>query len=295
MARLPLLATLVLSVLATSAHGQSALAWKFAEGDVFFIQRDMHYEQALTVKEKALKTETKATWVFRFDVQTPVKDPTKDIATVQVRIHTLKFQHLAGPTPIESKYLSRMKGGTFTLDVTPRGKIVKLAGYDDFAAQVAEKKEDIAGVVRQIWPEALIRQELEEMLTVIPDRPVVVGEKWSETGTMVLPPIGSFTTQTQKAFAEIDRAGHVHMVGLLTGKYSPPTAPADFFRVAGGDLKMTKGTWESTFDREYGRVLRIEKKIELRGRLTVEAAGTALDADVELRNETISKLLPHEP
>jgi hypothetical protein len=295
MSRISLFASIVLSVCAASAPAQSALAWKFGEGDVFFLQRDMHYEQALTVKEKVLKTESQATWVFRFEVQAPAKDPAKDAATVQARIHTLKFQHLAGQTPIESKYLARMKGGTFTLEVTPRGKIVKLAGYDDFASQVAEKKDDIAAVVKQIWPEALIRQELEEMLTVIPDRAVVVGERWTETGTMVLPPIGSFTTETRKGFSEIDRAGHVHIVGVVTGKYLPPTVPADFFRVVGGDLKMTKGTWESTFDRERGRALRIEKKIELRGRLSVEAPGASIDADLELRNETVTKLLPREP
>ena len=71
LSRISLLAALIGSLFATSASAQSALAWKFAEGDVFFLQRDMHYEQALTVKEKVLKTETQATWVFRFEVQTP--------------------------------------------------------------------------------------------------------------------------------------------------------------------------------------------------------------------------------
>ena len=169
--------------------------------------------------------------------------------------------------------MTRMQAATITHAVHPHGRIVKLAGYDDFAAMVAEKKEDIGIVVRQIWPEALIRQEFEEMLSIIPDRPVAVGERWTESGTMVLPPIGSFTTVTQKTFAQIDRAGHVHTIGLIAGKYSPPTTPADFFRVAGGDLKMTKATWESTFDRERGRPLRIEKKIELRGQLTLEMSG----------------------
>ena len=295
MARLALLGTLLASLLTSPVSAQSALAWKFAQGDVFFVQRDIHNEQNLSVKEKVLKAETQATWVFRFEVQTAAADPAKDAAVIQAKIHSVKFQHLVGPSSIESKWLTRMKGATFTLDVSQRGRIVKLAGYDDFVALVAEKKDDIAAVVRQIWPEALLRQEFDDMLAVTPDLPVAVGARWTESGTMVLPPLGSFTTQSQKSFAEIDKAGHVHMAGLFTGKYSPPTAPADFFRVAGGDLKMTKGTWESTFDRERGRMLRVEKKIELRGRLTVEMAGASLDADLELKNETTSKLLPREP
>jgi uncharacterized protein DUF6263 len=295
MARLALLGTLLASLLTSPVSAQSALAWKFTQGDVFFVQRDIHNDQALTVKEKVLKAETQATWVFRFEVQTAAADPAKDAAVIQAKIHSVKFQHLVGPTSIESKWLMRMKGATFTLDVTQRGRIMKLAGYDDFVALVAEKKDDIAAVVRQIWPETLLKQEFDDMLAVTPDLPVAVGARWTESGTMVLPPLGTFTTQSQKAFAEIDRAGHVHMAGVLTGKYSPPTAPVEFFRVAGGDLKMTKGTWEATFDRERGRMLRVEKKIELHGRLSVEMAGASLDAELELKNETTSKLLPREP
>jgi hypothetical protein len=87
----------------------------------------------------------------------------------------------------------------------------------------------------------------------------------------------------------------VHSTGTITGKYTPPTAPAEFFRVAGGDLKMTKGTWTNSFDRERGRMLRVERKIELRGQLSLEMAGAVLDAQLELKNETTSKLLPREP
>jgi Family of unknown function (DUF6263) len=295
MARLAILGTLLASLLTSPVAAQSALAWKFAQGDVFFVQRDIHNDQALTVKEKVLKAETQATWVFRFEVQTAPADPVKDAAVLVAKIHSVKFQHVVGPTSIESKWLTRMKGATFTLDVSRRGRVVKLAGYDDFAALVAEKKDDVVAVVRQIWPEALLKQEFDDMLAVAPDQPVAVGERWTESGTMVLPPLGSFTTETRKAFGEIDRAGHIHMAGTIAGKYSPPTAPADFFRVAGGDLKMTKGTWESTFDRERGRMLRVEKKIELSGRLVVEMAGASLDAELVLKNETTSKLLPREP
>jgi hypothetical protein len=293
MARLVFLAAVLAPLLASPVSAQSALGWKFAQGDVFFVQRDIHNEQVLTVKEKVLKAETQATWLFRFEVQTA--DPTKDVATLQAKIHSVKFQHLVGPTSIESRWLMRMKGATFTLDVTQRGRIMKLASYDDFVSLVADKKDDIAAVVRQIWPETLLRQEFDDVLAVTPDLPVAVGARWTESGTMVLPPLGMFTTETQKSFAEIDKAGHVHSAGTIAGKYSPPTTPAEFFRVAGGDLKMTKGTWESTFDRERGRMLRVEKKIELRGRLTVEMAGASLEAELELKNETTSKMLPRQP
>ena len=107
------------------------------------------------------------------------------------------------------------------------------------------------------------------MLAVVPERAVVVGARWQETGTLVLPPLGSFTTEIAKTFSEIDRAEHVHITGSLTGRYSPPTAPADYFRVTGGDLKLEKGHWNCTFDRERGRALRVEKKLELRGHLRV--------------------------
>ena len=79
MTRIALLATLVSPLMfANPAAAQSALAWKFAQGDVFFIQRDIKNEQVLTIKDKILKAETQATWVFRFEVQTPAKDPAKD-------------------------------------------------------------------------------------------------------------------------------------------------------------------------------------------------------------------------
>ena len=55
-------------------------------------------------------------------MQTATADPGKDAAVLVAKIHSVKFQHLVGPTSIESKWLTRMKGATFTLDVEPQSR-----------------------------------------------------------------------------------------------------------------------------------------------------------------------------
>jgi hypothetical protein len=288
MCRLTFILTLLI---AAPVSADSPLAWKFAEGDVFFLQRDVHGEQIVTIKEKPLRQETQGTWIYRFEV----RKADKDAATLEARVHSAKIQHLVGTAGVESKWLDRMKGAMFTLEVDRRGKIAKWSGYDALAAQVSDKKADVEKVVRQLWPEALIRQQFDDMLAVIPDRAVVVGDKWQESRLLHLSAAGTFITEHRKSFAEVDRAGHVHITGTVTGKYQPPPTPADIFRVTGGDLKIEKGRWQCVFDRERGRPLRTEEKIEIQGQLTVELSGMPVVAELNMKSEAKTKLLSKEP
>lgn len=273
------------------AVAQERLAWKFATGDVFFLQRDSQEEQITTLKERTLKQAVQRNITFRIEVV----DGGSDRVGIKLTFETIQAQHLSGKASVENKLLERMRGATLPLEVTAQGKIKSLAGYDAFVAQVSEKKDELAKVVRQLWPEALLQQEFEEMLGVLPDRTVKVGEKWEEKGTLLLPPLGSFAVQRHKAYPDIDRAGHAHLVGTLTGTYQLPAQPADLFRVVKGELALTKAGWECTFDRGRGRILRARKQLEVQGPLTVELMGMATAVDLTLRSDVVTKLLSKEP
>jgi hypothetical protein len=78
----------------------------------------------------------------------------------------------------------------------------------------------------------------------------------------------------------------------LTGKYERPDAPADFFRVVGGNLTLDKGQWTCAFDNDRGRVVNQKTSYELRGDLTVENRGAATPVEVLIRREMTTRLLP---
>jgi hypothetical protein len=281
--------TLAILLLAPNlAFAQTQLAWKFREGDVFRYERIAKDAQATIIKGQPLKQDVKAMFIYRCEVT----KRTPEAATIKVTIEQASVQNVAGTTAVENKILEKSKGAVLTANVSSRGEVTNLAGYDALIEQMSDKREAIAKVVRQTLPEAAVRQELQQVFLLLPKDAVAAGSRWQHEGPLVTPPLGRFLATLNAVHKDLDRAGNHKLEGTLLGKYERPDQPADAFRVVGGELTIEKGIWNCAFDSDAGRVVNQSLMLEMKGTLTVETAAATTPVEVLIRREVATRLLP---
>jgi hypothetical protein len=290
----PLMRTLIIGLallLPNLAYGQTALAWKFKTGDVFFYETKSKSDEATVVKGQTLKQEVTSTWVYRFEV----RGASAESATLQVSIDQVTVTNAAATTKTDNKNLEKAKGAILIVTVSPRGEIASLDGYDKLIDHIADKREGMAKVMRQLMPEAAVRQQIQDLLVVLPKEPVASGSRWRREGiAMPMAPLGRFVVALSGTHSGNDLAGHHRLGGTLAGKYERPDAPADSFRVTGGSLSLDQGQWSCAFDNDRGRAVTQKMSYELRGELTIEKGGAATPVEVLIRREMTTRLLARE-
>lgn len=268
---------------------QTPLAWKFQQGDTLTYERIAKDSQATIIKGQTLKQEVLQTWVYRFETL----KTEGDAATVQITIEKVSVQHTAGPGQIENKVLEKLKGAKFTAAVSRRGEIGALTGYEQALELMSEKREATAKALRQNVPEAAFRAEFQQTLAILPKDAIAPGTRWQHEGEILpLPPFGRFLATMNGVLANIDRAGHHHLTGTLTGKFERPDPASEFFRIVGGNLTFDKGQWSCIFDNDRGRVLSQQLTLEMKGELTVEIVGATTPVEIAIRREVKTRLLP---
>lgn len=283
--------TLIL-LLPTLTSAQTPVAWKFKAGDSFTYERKVKDLQATLIKGQTLKQDVQSTWVYRFDV-TKIED---DRATLNVTLEQVAIQHAAGPGGLDNKLLEKMKGASLTIVASPRGEISSMSGYDKVVEHMSEKRDVIAKTIRQHYPETGLRQELQQVLALLPRDPLAVGSRWQSEGiSLPTPPLGEFRVTLNGVHTAVDRAGHLHLDGTMTGKFERPQQPAEFFRVVGGSLTLDKGRWSCIFDNVRGRAMSQVLSLEMKGELTVEVVGTTTPVEVMLRRDVTTRLVSQNP
>jgi hypothetical protein len=279
----------IVALLPSLAWGQTTLGWKFKAGDVFFYEVVGKSDEATVVKGQTRKQEVRATWVYRFEV----KNAAAEAAALQIGIDEVTVQHAAGATNIESKHFEKAKGAILTATVSPRGEIRTLEGYDNLVDQMADKREGAGKSLRLLYPEAALRQQLQDVLAIVPTGPVTAGTRWQREGAaLVMAPLGRFVVAVSGAHLDLDRAGYHKLAATLVGKYERPEAPAESFRVVGGALTLDKGQWACAFDNDRGRVVNQKLSYEVRGELTVDLAGMPTPVEVLIGRVIATRLLP---
>ncbi len=282
---------LVLLLLPNLAAAQTSLVWKFKPGDVFVYETVSKIDERAVSKGQTLKQEIHSTWVYRFEVT----KASPEAATLHATFENVIVQHMAGTSKADDKLIERAKGAMLTLTVSPRGEIAAMDGYDRLIDKIADKREAIAKVFRQRFPEAAVKRWLQEVLVVLPKDSVAAGSRWQrEEAPMILSTLGQMAVTVSAVHDDLDRADNHRLSGTLAGKYQLPTAPAEAVRVTGGSLTLEKGKWECTFDNERGRVLHQKTTFELGGELTVDSLGAMTPVELTSRREWTTKLLPRK-
>ena len=162
------IALIVLAGIAAPAVAQDRLAWKYRDGQVFYMQEVMEQKQVVTTgTNKEEKTSTQTT-VTRFRVLKAATD-----GSVEMEMKMLSVKEEGPAAEQNAPILSRMENSTFRVALDPKGQIKKFEGYEDFVSRVADGNAQMAKVFRSIMSEEVFHRES------VRDLRVADGMNWS--------------------------------------------------------------------------------------------------------------------
>src|SRR5262249_51794720 len=128
---------LVLSGMTVPAYGQDKLAWKFKEGDKFYLENVTGMKQTIEVAGQEIKQEIDATMVARFTV----KKKTKDGVEMAVKYESVKAKGKGQGIEAVTKIMELIKGAEFTFTLDKDNKVTKFTGYDELIKKITKDDE----------------------------------------------------------------------------------------------------------------------------------------------------------
>lgn len=251
---------------ADSAAAQMGLRWQFAKGQVFDVERTVTQKQAVELKGKMFTQVRSSTWHVRLEVKAQ-QGANFTLAATLVDV-THKIAGVTDAPMLDPKLHEKMKGSVFTLDVTPRGQIVKLRGYDDFLKRLGGGDEARLAALRATFPEAAVHEALADLFGPLPERDLA----WQRAYVEPIPHFGSLRVTAHYLHAGAKKGRDLIHYTLAT-KYEPPAKDERMilFRVVSGTIDAEKASGAIAFDNAAGRLLEHDRTMLLRGKLTIEA------------------------
>jgi hypothetical protein len=293
MLRQLLLGVVVLGA-AAPAYGQEVkMRWKFKEGEKFYVEDVQTTKTDVSVLGQQIKEEAKSTTVTSYTVKSVKSD---SIVLVQ-KIESVDTKSQGGLGGASEKILEKMKGATFTLTVTPDGKVTKLEGFKEFAKKLAGDDDEMAKLLGTFFTEDLFKSSAEQSFSMLPDNPVKPGDTWTREGKMPVPGLGDFKL-TSKYTYDGKADGGEKIKARQDLVYVVPKGGGDIggiMKIVKGDLKAENGKGHYIFDPEKGRLVKGEMSLFIKGRLTVEFGGQNLDINLTTDQTTVTRVLDTNP
>src|SRR5262249_49578352 len=145
MLRQALLGVTVLFAGAAPALGQEVtLKWKFKQGETFYVEDVLNSRQSMSVLGQQQEVEQKTTTVTSYTV----KKVTSDQIVLDMKIEDVEVRSKGGLGGAFEKIMEKTRGATFTVTITPDGKVQKFEGFGDFAKKLVGGDEEAAKMIK---------------------------------------------------------------------------------------------------------------------------------------------------
>jgi hypothetical protein len=268
---LGLIAILVVSSFLTPNIGQSAeekveLKFRFEKGDTYRLKATVEQEIVQWIQN----AEQKTTLTMAIGETLNVTDvDAEGTMTIQVVIASMsiKMKGEQGEVEYDSENppdkvgfpataFAAMVGQSFTMKLTPRGHVSELVGMDEMLQKIfdavelldAPMKDAMLADLKRQFGDAALGEMMERTLAIFPDKPVGVGDTWTQTATLST----GFPSIIETTWTLVDRKDGVATVEVKsTLKPNEKAAPMKMgpfsmkFDLAGtqtGTLKLDEAT-----------------------------------------------------
>jgi hypothetical protein len=294
MQRYTALAALVIgSLLAGPALAQEKLAWKFKEGDKFYIEDKATVKSTIKVLGNTEYKEEIQTNIASIQVQKVTADGVILLQTLE----EIKTDLIKGKgDPQEAQILEKMRGAKFTITLNNKGRITKFDGYDEFIVKLSNGDAQAEKVLRAILPVDTFKKTTEHAFSMLPEKPVSKGDTWDREMSISMGPLGSLTAKHTFKYDGKDKKLDV-ISGTAKLTYAPPKGDGAGlpFKILKGEMKAEKATTRTLFDNQLGRVHQESASIVLRGSMTMEIMDMKLDLEIHLDQSSVTRVLTTNP
>jgi len=263
------------------------------KGETYYVENKTDLKQTIEVMGMNVKQDMTNTTLASF----AVKDVSENSVVVEQKILDVKVKSSGGlAAGGADKMTEKMKGATFTITMTPHGKITKFEGYEDLIKRIAQENEEAGKLVKLMLTEETMKKGAEEAFGFLPNKAVEKGDKWANTMVVPMGPIGTFKAENKYTYQGPVTGGEEIAVAA-TMTYAPPKGDGGElpFKVVGGDLKSEGAKGKIIFNREKGRMVSYEMNMVLKGSLTMEVRGNRIQMDMAQDQKSTIRVLDKPP
>jgi hypothetical protein len=290
---------------ASTAHAQVKLEWKHPEGMKETLEHTFKLAQTTTVmgmeietSVEQVSTSTNSIGTKRADGTVPVETMVNTLkATVNAAGMGFSFDSTdsAAKEPEEPQLraafaaLKARVGTSYTVVLDKDGKVSAVEGLEKLLDQIQEKSPEAAEQVKAQLNVETVKRSESQHLDRIPDTLLRPGESWTRTEVQDLGS-GQILTYEQ----HLEYVGTIEKEGKKLDKISLKTTNARFSispnatlpaKVTSNDLKVGESNGTILFDREAGRIVESNEKVQIKGPLTLEIQGNELELQIDLTIE----------
>jgi hypothetical protein len=180
--------------------------------------------------------------------------------------------------PQSARSFAALAGQSFTMQITPTGRVTQIEGLDQMVDSILQKREIPEGpnkamqekAIRHQFSEEALKENMESMLAIYPERPVKPGEQWTRKASISkgLPMVMDNTFTLKEVGGD---------VATLDVK-SKLTSNSEATPIDSGPRKLTyslsgEQTGTMKVDRATGWMKSAEMQQKVSGEMTTDAGG----------------------
>jgi hypothetical protein len=314
-----IVSALLTAALPAWAQPEVKLAWKFKEGDKFYLSTLSTIKQSMAVRQlpgpldkdfkfdketldkfvadKESKQDLEQSTLFSVTVQKVNPDGS---AVLEQKVESVGIKALSsGATAPDEKIAQQLVGASFKVTLGPGGRVEKVENFDDLVKKIAEGDAAMQKIVQSVLSPENLKQSSGDVFSFLPDKPVKPGAKWELTTRTLLGALGGLATTkmyTYEGPQPLDGAQRDKITFTAATKYEAPekadTAALNY-QVVKGDLQTPVFSGSIYFDNDKGRLVQSEMVMELRGGIALAVGNTTLltkvSQDIKLNTRLLDK------
>jgi len=286
-------ATLALALtLAPAQSGPVTLKWSLKEGDTFYAKSVVTQNQAIGLMGQNIEFTVEITMVTRYRVKSVGSAAT----VIELTYTDAKMDAKGLPIPGLGDFGTKLKGSTVTATLSDKGEVTKVEGYEKMLDKIAGGDDATRKILGTVVSEASVKEMIGQALPPVPNKPVKVGDTWTESTKVPLSGLGTVNSkQTFKLESATDSTAKVGMTGELTFKAGGEGDAGLPFKITKANLKTDKFTGTQTIDLKAGRLKDGKAEMAMSGTMTISAGGQEIEATIKQKTTTTTTVTDKNP
>lgn len=304
-------ALLVLVVAGGTAAAQTELAWKWKEGQTFYVETTTEVKQTAIVADPNARPLT-APGVIGWALATlPPKGENDRELSLKFELYslvryTVKKANADGSAEVEQTVLKQLvkapdvekdaalSSASLILHVDARGRVSKVTGLDKLLESLAGLDTGKRATLTAILSPEAVRRSATQALGFLPAK---AARTWEQEVDAGLGPLGTLTL-TRSFTAEGSGKSRLSWT-VKDGRYQPGKAtdkgPAPTALVTGGSFGLIEGSGSLTFDAEAGRLVDGTSTLKLKGFVTIKSSDAVYRMTIAQDQEAKTRVLDQPP